>query len=325
MSANEIKGETSAAGGHEVAPSRMRRYLLRFCAVWLVLYLSPFALLRFPGFEAWGGSYHGPMLDYAYTLKGEDADVVIFGDSAALYDVDTVAMSKELGLKVINLPSTIGSLPIMKDAPLKSYLSKNKRPLLIIFYFGPWGMNYSDLELPYEGEEMLARHGSWRQILDFSRAEPGEVLRFPFEFYAANPKAVFMGAVRHQDRGAMIRAEQGHHPADAGPPQLPDPCTFPPEYTKVIPHEVPAALLKKYQDAGQRTLFYVAAVPDCVNERGVTGKDYSDIPAAAPKALPQGIFVDYIHMNAQGVPVATHSLAEAARPLLAAAGAATAR
>ena len=87
-----------------------------------------------PGYERWSGSTWAPTLDYAFQTAGQNADVVIYGDSTALYGVDPLQMEKDLGLKVINLPNTMGSLPVVDDLSLKQYLAQNRPPKMIVFY-----------------------------------------------------------------------------------------------------------------------------------------------------------------------------------------------
>ena len=165
----------------------LRRYLLWLAAVPLFVYFFGFALVRMPGFERWGGSLYGPSLDFGFAASGVDADVVIFGDSSALYDLRPLEMSAALGIKAINIPNTLGSLPVTDDMALRHYLNTNKPPRLIVFYFSAWNLDYSrheDLHLIYEGEEMLARHGSVSQIFRFARRRPDGPLLFPLEMYA---------------------------------------------------------------------------------------------------------------------------------------------
>ena len=297
----------------------MRRYLLGLLGIALGLYLLAFVLIRWPGFEAWGGSYHGPMLDYSYTVAGEDADVVIFGDSAALYDLDTVAMSKALGMKVINLPSTLGSLPVTLDMPLESYLTKNKKPRLIVFYFCAWDLDYhyhKGIYVPYEGQEMMAAHGSLGQILAIARKDPTIPLMFPFRFFEANSKAVAMAAVRHQNRSELIRAAQGHHPVEEGLPVIESPCEIPAEFLAITEDRTVLELMKKYREKGEQTLFVVSPIPDCTNAGVVQNRSYTDIPAVGPKAYPPNDFNDYPHMSKVGVPLATNDLLQTLRPML---------
>src|ERR1700753_1737258 len=128
------------------ASDEFRHYLVWLAALPLLVYLIGFVLVRIPSYERWGGSSWGPILDYAFQAKGENADVVIFGDSSALFAVNPMQMSKQLGLKVINLPNTIGGLPVVGDMALGRYLAGSRPPKLIVFYFTAWDLDYESAE-----------------------------------------------------------------------------------------------------------------------------------------------------------------------------------
>ena len=133
------------------------RFLIGLVALPLCLYLAPFLLARTSSYTRWAGSSMSAALDYSFTTAGTNAPIVIYGDSSALFGISPLQMSKTLGMKVINLPTTGRSLPIVDDLPLRYYLSVNDRPKLIVFYFTPWDLDY--LHGPHviglEGEQVL--------------------------------------------------------------------------------------------------------------------------------------------------------------------------
>lgn len=297
----------------------LRRYLLWLAAVPLFVYFFGFALVRMPGFERWGGSLYGPSLDFGFAASGVDADVVIFGDSSALYDLRPLEMSAALGIKAINIPNTLGSLPVTDDMALRHYLNTNKPPRLIVFYFSAWNLDYSrheDLHLIYEGEEMLARHGSVSQIFRFARRHPDGPLLFPLEMYAVTPKAGFMAAVRRQDRVAAIAASMGHLDAASRGQHLDSSCVISSKFIDRVDTESVQTLASRYRSAQTAVLVFIAPVPGCSNASLVTSRSYAAISAAPPKEMQASSFWDdtfYTHLDPNAVSQATVDLVEAVR------------
>ena len=306
-------------------PSDRWRYISFLVALPLFLYLIPFAMVRTPGYIRWGGSMYSPALDYSFTTAGENADIVIYGDSSAFYGVSPVEMSQELGMKVINLPNTGGSLPVIDDLPLRYYLEVNQAPKLIVFYFAPWDLDYLhvDNRFLYEGEEVLLRHGSLKEIAAFAWKHPFDILEFPFKVYLTGPKAVLTAALQHHDRFKGVAANGGHiEPASSGGPASPNlqsPCRLPAAFLDRGSQSV-QELRGRYLTGKSKILVFLAPVPACDNVTAIKTKDYSRVYAVAPKLLPPTSYRDdylYIHLAAPAVPAATAALTSAVQRKLA--------
>jgi hypothetical protein len=130
------------------SPEQLRRYVFWLLAFTATIWLLPFIFVRLPGFLRWSGSNYGSMLEYSFASSNANADVVIFGDSSALFGIDPLQMSAKLGLKTINLPNTMSSLPVTDDMALRQYLAHSAPPRLIVFYFAPWNLNFSNIDDP---------------------------------------------------------------------------------------------------------------------------------------------------------------------------------
>ena len=96
-----------------------RRYLAYLLVLPVMAFIFPFFAERAPFLERHSASTWATVLDYSYTSAGENADVVLFGDSSAVYGPDTAEISRQLGMKVINLPQSMGTLPITQELPIK--------------------------------------------------------------------------------------------------------------------------------------------------------------------------------------------------------------
>jgi len=297
---------------------RFGGYLWLVFAVAIAGYLLPIAVERVPRIESHIGSSFAPALEYAYQTNGEDADVVIFGDSAAMIDLDPVAISHSLGMKVINLPNTGSSLPIVGENMLRHYLAHNKPPRLIVLYLSVGDLNYShQAAIPkvYEGEEMLASHGTLADLAAFGRKRPLDLMLFPLRFYSVAPMTGLQSVILHNATTADIRTAQGrfdpmlHHGSLTS-----EPCSLgaPAAYPMTAAQE----FLARYATAQTSVMAYLSPIPDCVDAAKVTGQSFAAISADPPLVMPRGDFKydpTLAHLQPPAVPEATAHLTEAIR------------
>jgi len=315
-----LPDSTESGGVHrgQVAP----RYLLTVCGVMALLYIAPFFLARSAVYGRVNPSFFAKPLNYAFETAGQNADVVIFGDSTALLGIDPSQMSSALGVKVLNVVNTQPSLVVNNDMSLRYYLRSNRPPKLIVFYFAPWDFDYGNNDFnswpTYEGEELLLRHGSSREIGEFVRRHPREVILFPLKFYITAWEFT-LHRVPKPRQAEQLRATGGHIDG-TDPSILRTPCHFPQYLIDHIRFSWVHDLGERYRSPGTQVLFYVASVPECDNVADVLARPYGELPAAPPKTIAPQFFtkdVRVIHPRPEVVPVLTRNLTAAVRPLLA--------
>jgi hypothetical protein len=300
-----VLGETKAT-----AADVFRQYLVWLVVLPLLVYFAGFVLVRIPSYERWGGSSWGPILDYAFQTPGENADVVIFGDSSALFAVDPVQMSKQLGLKVINLPNTIGGLPVIGDMALRRYLASNRPPRLIVFYFCAWDLDYRNVEGTRlcEGEEMLVRHGSSSQILQFGVRHPRELLYFPFRVYSGLGPGALVHLLRAGSAVPEVSGFRGHVANHLPYPPLASDCRIPEANIQEDRTASVRDLIKRYSTPQTSTLLYLAPVPGCRNVDELLRSIRADPGIGLPAVLPAADFSAdsyYAHLKSNAVPATT--------------------
>jgi hypothetical protein len=297
------------------------RYLLTGGILLLVLYCAPLYLVRRTDFDRISTLTYSLPLNYAFKMAGQNADVVLFGDSTVTHGIDPSQMSRELGLKVVNLPNTGATLRVMNDLSLERYLAANRPPRLIVFYFAPWDADYLHQEWPlgtYEGLEVLAHQGTPAQIFAYVKTHPTESLQFPFEFYLANEPTGPSLKKPNLVAGDEVERTQGHFTNPSLRPVSAD-CEFPTELTNNLRFDSEKALGAKYATARTKVLFVMAPVPQCRNASAVVDRSYSELPAAPPRELPRDMFsglVLYLHPAPSAVPAITDDLVKLVRPAL---------
>lgn len=313
--ANQDEIET---GAFHAAERRQRvRYLVLFCMLSIALYILPWLLLRLPSFEYWGGSGYGPVMDYAFQTNGQDADIVLYGDSSEVIGINPMLLSRQLGVKVVALPNTIGSLRLTGEMAMQHYLANNRPPKLIVLYVAPWNLNYSHEEskfLLFEGEEMLFRHGSLPQIFAFFKTHPADTLLFPLRLYEVNPKVASVALLKHLHPSESAAATRGHYDPLYMVPPFVGSCKLPKKMIQDEAFDSARSFLDRYTTPSTKVLVYNAPIPACSNASILENRSYAAVQAAPPKLIsPADYKADeyYIHLEPTGVDQATAYLRDA--------------
>jgi hypothetical protein len=282
------------------------RYLVFLNIIPVLAFIFPFCPVltsRLPE------SYGSNILEFSYNLGPMDADIVIFGDSSAIFDDNLVAVQDKLNLKVVNLPNLQSSLAVTRDEPLRRYLASNKAPRLIVFQFTPWDMNVGNHvgDRIVEGQEELIRHGTLRQIAAFTRSNLLEMAAYPFRFYVTR----LGGASRARAREPVVLG----HSSYTGSSALQRGCVYPASSLDSQSSEFVRSLVARYTTPQTRTMVFLSAIPDCMHVGEIVGKSYADVGVMSPlTVLPAEDFADdlaYAHVLPLAVPTTTQKLTEA--------------
>ncbi|WP_157477180.1 hypothetical protein [Granulicella tundricola] len=296
-------------------PMRMGRYiaLLGFSAI--VLYLLPFVINKMPGYDRRFGTFFGPLLDYGYSANDVNADIVVFGDSSAVFGFDPVQVGNALNLKVINLPNTLGSLAVTQDDVLRGYLKHNKAPRLIVFYFAPWDLDFNagkPKENLFEGEDILLRTAPASEIITYFRHYPLHLLNYPLEFYSSVVQNSLVTFAHHTSGQAQIVARHGHADVPAHAPSLSEDCSLPTALTNPVGSDTVDRFINSYRSQATQTWLYISPIPNCRNAQLITNRSYRGDLTSSPAALDPTFFaLDYTHVRAPGVPQSSEIFTQA--------------
>lgn len=298
-------------------------YFVVLLGIPFLLACLPFFLLRSEVFPRLSRTPIFQVTEFAFRAAGQNADVVIFGDSSASQDIDPSRMSAALGVKVLNLPSNLGELLVNDDLPLRRYIRADKPPALIVLYFTAWDFNYHehafDSSEKYDGAQTLVRHGEPSEIVAFAQKDPLFMAQFPLMFYRVNVHAFFQRSTDLREQARQLAASNGHSDA-LGEGHLESTCAIPAELIEKINFAWVGALSKKYSTPQTAVLAYAAPIPSCTNARTVVEHAAQVLPLTPPEVMPAELYIGdryYAHLYPPAVPHATDSLISAARPVLA--------
>ncbi len=281
------------------------RYLLILLLVPVLLWPTAFWVVTRPGYERWSTSKWGPSLEYAFNMRDlhpQKADLVIFGDSSAFLGIDPRLIKTQLGLDAVVFPATVGSLPVVGDAPLQMYLAHHPPPKVIVLYFTAWDLDFNHTAKIglFEGEEMLLRHGSLQAVLAFARHHPSEFFKFPFRFYSSFTPFNLVESFSERNRLHSTADALGHVDYVEVRPPLEPSCEIPAEYLAQTSADSVEALARRYRTPQTRVLVYLAPVPGCKNAGAVAQRSTPQLGAAPPAVLSADFFATdpyYAHIR----------------------------
>lgn len=317
-STQQLASPESTELGMEPRQAKRRYVLYLLCALLIpgVLWLAAFPLVCSRSYEQWGRTEWGPVLEFPYQAGTPDANVVIFGDSSAFIGIDPRLVNQQLGIHSVVVPSTVGSLPVTGDAPLRAYLAHHKKPRVIVLYFSAWNLDFGHAApgRMFEGEEMMLRHGSAAEILQFELHHPLELIAFPIRLYSTFGSTMLVEALHHRSRSADATEALGHAPFDEPYGTLQDLCRIPAPYLKQYGADSVQELRSRYQAQGMDVMVYLAPVPNCTNSGTLHDRSFAAASASPPALLPPTDFAGdayYAHILPAQVPVASQIFAKA--------------
>ena len=297
-------------------------FLCVLLSIPLLVYLLTFALVMIPalGYERWGASKWGPVLDFGFHASHRDADIVVFGDSSAFLGIDPRLAEQSIHRSIVVLPNTVGSLPVTGDLALRRYLAQNKPPSLLVFYFSAWNLDYQRTAKAhfFEGEEMLLRNGTAHQIGQFIRTHPLDILAFPLQLHSTLGLRNIRQALQHS-REQETAAAGGHVDYLEPYPPMTQPCRLPENYLSQRNADSVDTLVQRYAGPQTKVIVYLAPVPACANAPQLATAKLSSAPVLPPVPLTAGDFAEdgfFAHIRPDQVPAATSLFVRQLAPYL---------
>ena len=293
------------------------QYFLVALAAFLFLYLLPFVAIRTGINPRWTTSYWGQVVDTSYHADHQDADVLVFGDSTAATNFDPVSMSRDLGMKVLVLPSVSTSLNVSGFGPLERYLHSNRPPKLIVFYLSAWDLDF--LHHPFtkideEGEEMLLMHGSWPEMFAYLRKHARKVVLFPLHFYAISNHFADLVYLRGHEAPTLA---QGHILQLQHPFPMSSGCEF--DQTRIGFSAADTSIregVQEFTKAGTQTVVMISPLPNCRHIELVKQVTHPGLDVPPIQVLPPSSFREdtwQAHMLSRAIGPSTEYLENVVR------------
>lgn len=297
---------------HEPRGSRRALYLyfLPLLLAPVLIVLAGFKLTPTRWFALHSGNTYMANLAYGDQLRDSDCKVLIYGDSTALTGLDPHQIEARTGLKTCNIAEFEGMTSINRTMIVDRYLTRNPRPLFIVFWFSP-----EDLSIPPDWTKVSSFEAeTWRAQQGFDAAT--------IKLFLSHPTEVLSWA----EQGARMSLLRFHsHPLDADHLHIREPYNGQlrvPGVTlvqcdqvrhDVAPDDAWLAHLRSYAVGGTQVIIDANPSPPCDASldffRKVLPGKVDDDPLPV---YPINVYVDHSrnHMNAVGSKMASELVAD---------------
>jgi hypothetical protein len=156
---------------------------------------------------------------YVTKLKNANCDVVIYGDSAAMVDIDPALIQRDTGLSACNIAEPAGMTMVNGMMIPDLYLQNNSRPKVWIFAFAADNLApYESWETvqPFEAILFRIRESKTLSTLKLLAAHPKQT----FEFAGSGLRLALIGLAKHglPDSDYEIRSLHGGRYPSPDPP-----------------------------------------------------------------------------------------------------------
>ena len=258
---NSAIAQKALPPGRSSSQRSYARYCLVLALVPVIAMLSSILIARSDWYLRHQRNSYLAISDYAFTLKGENCAVVIYGDSSALTGVSPAIIEKQTGLSTCNIAQPNTALAMAGTFALDTYLEHNSRPKFIVFQFTAPDFAPTDPNgrLNEEGSLQLTRHKLDAQSLRLFARHPIESLEFSEFILSSALLNRDPDEVTYHRAWTQIASTHGRFSVSAPPLKT---CAGPLERRAPDPRWI-LQLRNQYAQGGTRVLIFVAPYPEC--------------------------------------------------------------
>lgn len=248
----------------ESAPERSEWRGRRFCLYFLLLsglgFVLPLLWARTDLFIDYNDNIDSALIQFPFTLKNENYDFLLYGDSSGLFGLDPLIIQKEVGRPVLSLCTYRNVIIMTGTVGLDEYLKNNHRPKVLVLAISATDDDPNNLPgnpFTYEASLSTVRNGSlsslWRMY-----SHPAGLINL----YSRIVDTIVHPSFHRSDIWLQtFRNAHGHIPFPAR--LRPETCQGPYGARAPMTHGFTRQFISKYSAMGIRVVVYIAPTPDC--------------------------------------------------------------
>jgi hypothetical protein len=269
------------------------RYLLLVALIVLVVPCVVIAMTTSSFYYEHSRYFWDPVEERQFSVRGQNADVLFFGDSSLTFGVSPQQIRQETGLSAYSLGVPMPAFAIHHERLLRQYLAHNKAPKLMVLYVAATLRTkppYAGPPAWYEAETMLLRYGQWQQVAEFFLGNAEEISRFTA--LAGRRILTFdWSGRRYREQTKALDDGHGYIPSPKAATLATDNCPL--SKSQVVPDQELVRWFRQVGiERGISTAVYLAPSPDCNRAFAQTSSIYAKVVDNVPYTLPHRLFVD---------------------------------
>jgi hypothetical protein len=254
--------------------------------------------------------------DYAYSLRGQDCKVLIYGDSTAITGYDPLQIERETGLSTCNIARTRTVVNADGLYPVQQFLAQNAKPRYLVIQMAP-----ETYHIEHNWEHLLdstsiiddVRHRPWRDASWRLFTHPKQMVNYFFEAMSnrfspkrrTEPQAyrdmmdqILFSEATHKGFFVMIKTAE----VECSPLR---PTRAPVDIAWMT------SVRQEYAAQGITVLFNVSPIPDCNGVVERTRNELSKYLDSPVEEYPISQFNDIDrHFTLEGAAHASHDLSQ---------------
>ncbi len=239
------------------------------------------------------------LLKQRMSIKDQNNDIIIIGDSSGLNGLIANKIQKSIGLNTINLSLYANNGIESYEILLKKYLEKNKKPKKIILYFSYFSPN-NWKNITYEKSILIFRYANLNNKINFILKNPYSVILIINRSVRATLR-YFIFAKKQLEYAEKIREElkktKGFIVSNTEKKE--NLCNR--VAREVFTEDFGENIIKiKSTFSNYDIKVYLAPIPKCVYKKNVYAKLYQDIIDNDLYFLEKKYFNDFSHLTLSG-------------------------
>lgn len=247
--------------------------------------------------------------DSIYSIRNQECDVLVYGDSTAMTGINPDLLNRYTGFRTCNISVTNAVLAVTGNLTLDRYLQHNGRPRMLIIQLSPddfqRGNRVWDHTVYAEGLLEQLRHGSPGESRHILLTHPHEAIAFAG--YAAGYAAYYaikdgwFHATHRRPEEDTVQVRNGFFtPPSPARTRCEGSDSLPADSTDSFARSLADQYQRTYSSHGSVVLVDVAPIPSCDDHLAAYTRELEGVTSNRLQALPIGLFNDGRHYTAFG-------------------------
>jgi hypothetical protein len=290
------------------------RSLIIIAGIPVTALVLSFIILLSPAFVRYGENHWIASGTGLFTVSNHPCDVVIFGDSTAMVDLDPRIVEQRTQMSVCNVAVNVGVMNLQGLTPLDNYLARNPRPKYLLLQFSPMNMHSyplhgSSVDMGFDAYIPLIRYGSLPRAVAKILTTPDMIIGLLYYVYDNGLFNAHMRLISHKFNS--IDPSTGSYTVIPEPPATSCPSDIALSEIPVTEESIAwvREMRTRYANDADKVLMLAAPTPACNPLVGQWAEKLAGITDNDFKPYPIHDFADGRHLTRNGAIIFSNQVA----------------